>query len=127
MALKNLLGALAVAGAVYMLTGCPQQTPSAPAPAAGGTTAATTGGAATSGMDDDAKHKLYQAAAMTGDAATVMAVNKKIGIMKDDGTPTEAMTAFTTGHGEWAQKNVSFIQGLNTPEKAKEYVTANMK
>ena len=127
MALKTILGVLAITGAIMTTTGCPQQ--GGAAPAAGGSAAAHAGDAAPAGgMSDDDKHKLYQAAATTGDANLVMSVNKKIGIIDDKGMPVkDAFEKFTGGHGDWATKNLTFIQTLTSPEKAKEYVTANMK
>ena len=38
-------------------------------------------------MSDDDKHKLYQAAGMTGDAEVVRRVSVKIGLMNEDYTP----------------------------------------
>jgi len=127
MALKTILGVLAITGAIMVTTGCPQQGGAAPA---GGSTATSTDAAAApaGGMSDDDKHKLYQAAATTGDSNLVMSVNKKIGIIDDKGMPVkDVFEKFTGGHGDWATKNLTFIQTLTSPEKAKEYVTANMK
>ena len=74
------------------------------------------------GYSDDMKHRLYQAAAMTGDAATVLEVSRRIGILREDGTPGPGMQQFCMAHGKWAQQNVDFItKVVNTQEKARAY------
>lgn len=125
MKLTKLLGALVFASG-FIVAGCGEDKGTTTGASAGGGTATTTttpasgGGAA---MSDDDAHKLYQAAAMTGDSQMIMDVNKKIGLLNADGSANqEKMTKFTTEHGAWAQKNTSFLQEINTPEKAKEYV-----
>ncbi len=52
-------------------------------------------------MSDDDKHKLYQAAAMTGDAELVRRVSVKIGLMDDDYTPGDNYQEFLTEHVSW--------------------------
>lgn len=140
MMLKNLLASLVIAGTFTLFVGC--ESKDSTKPAAGGTTggaaattggdskpAGTTGGAASSAsMSADDKHKLYQAAATTGDQARIMEMYKKLGFMKSDGMSMdqEAMQKFTTEHGTWAQKNVDFItKELSSPDKAKAYYDAH--
>lgn len=78
-------------------------------------------------VGDDAAHKLYQAAAMTGDSAIVMEMYKKLGFMSADGMnmDNDKMQKFTSEHGAWAQKNVQFIVDIQSPEKARAYWDAH--
>lgn len=78
-----------------------------------------------SDMSEDDKHKLYQAAAITGDAELIRRVSVKIGLMNDDYTPGENYQKFITDHFDWARRNVDFINSVNTPEKGRAYVNAN--
>jgi hypothetical protein len=121
----HLLGALAIAGS-FVIAGCGDKGTSGGAGGTTGGAAATSGGGGAAMSDDDA-HKLYQAAAQTGDTTMIMDVNKKLGLIKSDGTPdTDKMTKFSTDHGTWAQKNVSFIQEMNDKAKATDYVKKHM-
>ena len=76
-------------------------------------------------MSEDDKHKLYQAAAMTGDAELMRRVSVKIGLMDDDYTPGPGYQSFLTAHVGWVLRNTDFIQSLDTPEKARAYVDQN--
>jgi len=76
-------------------------------------------------MSEDDKHKLYQAAGVTGDAELIRRVSVKIGIMDADYTPGDNYSSFLTEHLEWAMHNTDFIQSVNTPEKARAYVNAH--
>ena len=51
-------------------------------------------------MSDDDKHKLYQAAGMTGDAELIRRVSVKIGLMDEDFTPGDNYQAFVEEHVE---------------------------
>ena len=79
-----------------------------------------------SSMSDDDKHKLYQAAGMTGDAELIRRVSIKIGLMGEDYTPGENYQSFISEHVDWALKNTDFINSVNTPEKARTYINAHM-
>ena len=76
-------------------------------------------------MSDDDKHKLYQAAAMTGDPELMRRVSVKIGLMDDDYTPGPDYQSFLTAHVTWVLRNSDFIQTLDTTEKARAYVDQN--
>ena len=78
-----------------------------------------------SSMSDDDKHKLYQAAAMTGDPELTRRVSVKIGLMDDDYTPGDNYQQFLTEHVSWVLRNSDFIQSINSPEKARAYVDQN--
>src|SRR5215813_7326878 len=67
-----------------------------------------------SSMSDDDKHKLYQAANMTGDAELIRRVAVKIGIMNDDFTPGDNYQAFVAEHVNWALSNTDFVISINT-------------
>jgi hypothetical protein len=78
-----------------------------------------------SSMSDDDKHKLYQAAGMTGDEQVIRRVSIKIGLMDEAYTPGEDYQQFLADHVGWALRNTDFINSINTPEKARAYVNAN--
>ena len=73
-------------------------------------------------MSDDDKHKLYQAAFMTGDPEVIRRVNVKLGLMEDDFTPGPEYQRFVAAHVAWAIRNQNFAQTVDTPDKARAYV-----
>jgi len=73
-------------------------------------------------LSDDDKHKLFQAASMTGDGELVRRVLVKIGLMNEDYTPGDKYSGFMGEHITWGARNYEFIQSINTPEKARAYV-----
>jgi hypothetical protein len=75
-----------------------------------------------SGMSDDDRHRLYQAASMSGDAELLRRVSVKLGLMNADFTPGDEYLSFVKDHVSWALRNGDFIQSINTQEKAVEYV-----
>jgi len=75
-----------------------------------------------SSMSDDDKHKLYQAAAMTGEGEVVRRVSVKLGLVDDDFTPRGDYQSFVTEHVGWVMRNADFIKSINTPDKARTYV-----
>jgi len=77
-------------------------------------------------MSDDDKHKLYQAALMTGDPELVRRVSVKLGLMQDDYTPGDDYQSFVAAHVSWAIRNSEFASTINTPEKARAYVDQNI-
>jgi len=77
---------------------------------------------AASSMSEDDKHKLYQAAAQTGDGELIRRVSVAIGLMSEDYTPGENYQKFLYEHVEWGARNSDFINSINTPEKARAYV-----
>ena len=79
-----------------------------------------------SSMSDDDKHRIFQAAGMTGDSDTTLRVMKKLGFIRADGSMTEEYEKFTSDHFAWAMKNIQFIQTINTPDKARAYVEAHI-
>ena len=81
----------------------------------------STSTSATSLSDDD-KHKLYQAATMTGDTELLRRVSVKLGLMNADFTPGDDYVEFVKDHVVWAFSNGDFIQSMNTKEKAVAYV-----
>ena len=80
-----------------------------------------------SSLSEDDKHKLYQAAAMTGDQELLRRVSVKIGLMDEDYTPGEHYQEFLGAHVSWLLRNTAFVQSINTPEKARAYVDANFQ
>jgi hypothetical protein len=85
----------------------------------------TSSSSTTSDISEDDKHKLYQAAAITGDAELIRRVSVKIGLMNEDFTPGQNYQKFIADHLDWARRNVDFINSVNTPEKGRAYVNAN--
>ncbi|HEX7772229.1 MAG TPA: hypothetical protein VF435_07385, partial [Pyrinomonadaceae bacterium] len=79
----------------------------------------------TSSMSEDDKHKLYQAASMTGDGELLRRVTVKIGLMDEDFTPGPNYQTFVAEHVSWAIRNTDFIQSLDSAEKARNYVNEN--
>jgi len=75
-----------------------------------------------SSMSDDDKHRLYQAAAQTGDQELIRRVSIKIGLMAEDYTPGADYQKFLSDHVEWVMRNTEFIGTINSPEKARAYV-----
>jgi len=75
-----------------------------------------------SALSDDDKHKLYQAANMTGDTELIRRVSVKIGLMNEDFTPGDEYVSFVRDHITWAYRNADFIASLNSKEKAVAYV-----
>ena len=75
-----------------------------------------------SSMSEDDKHKLYQAAGVSGDAELVRRVTIKIGLMSEDYTPSADYEDFVKEHFSWAVRNAEFIQSINSKEKAIAYV-----
>jgi hypothetical protein len=78
-----------------------------------------------SSMSDDDKHKLFQAAAITGDTELINRVNVKIGILNEDFTPGQDYDRFIGEHVGWAIRHTDFITSVNTPEKARAYVNSH--
>jgi len=75
-----------------------------------------------SSLSDDDRHKLYQAASMTGDAEMLRRVSVKLGLMSEDFTPGDEYVGFVRDHVVWAIRNTDFIQSLDSKEKAVDYV-----
>ena len=71
---------------------------------------------------DEAKYKLYYAAAKTNDKAIELEVGQKIGITDAAGHPTEYSQKFLDGYKDWMMKDERFTRKYNTPESAREYV-----
>lgn len=76
----------------------------------------------TSSLSEDDKHKLWQAASMSGDAELIRRVSVKIGILNEDYTQGDDYRTFVTQHISWALRNGDFIQSVGTPEEARAYV-----
>ena len=75
-----------------------------------------------SSLSDDDKHRLYQAAAQTGDQELIRRVSVKLGLLSEDYTPGAEYQQFLSDHVEWVMKNTEFIGTISSPEKARAYV-----
>ena len=78
-----------------------------------------------SSLSEDDKHKLYQAALMTGDDELLRRVSVKLGIMNEDSTHGDKYEQFVTDHAGWVIRNLGFISSINSAEKARAYVDQN--
>ncbi len=78
-----------------------------------------------SSMSDDDKHKLFQAAAMTGDSDLNRRVWRKLGFLNDNGTMRGEYEQFVRAHVGWTMRNVEFIQSIG-PEQARAYVNEHI-
>lgn len=74
-------------------------------------------------MSDDDKHKLFQAASMTQDAALLQKVMTKLDLRTG---ATAEYQQFARDHVVWAIKNLDFIQSLDSPQKARDYVNEHL-
>ena len=79
-----------------------------------------------SSLSEEDKHKLYQAALMTGDDELLRRVSVKLGLMNEDYTPADKYEQFVTDHAGWVIRNLSFIRSIGTPDKARAYVDQNL-
>jgi hypothetical protein len=77
--------------------------------------------APSSSMSEDDKHKLFQAAGVTGDADLVKRVLHKIGYADERGVPTSGYPQFIQDHASWLIKNYDFVASVNTAEKGRAY------
>ena len=77
-------------------------------------------------MSNDARHKLFHAASVTGDPETIKRVGVKIGILKEDDSPTEDNLSFMTEHATWIFRNRDFIESIGNQAKARAYVNAHI-
>ena len=95
-------------------------------PTSPSTNSSRSSSSSSSKMSDDARHKLFHAASLTGDPDLAQRVSVKIGLLKEGGTPGDDYSNFVRDHVFWAANNVDFIRSINTPEKAKAYVDAHI-
>ena len=79
-----------------------------------------------SSLSDDEKHRLFQAAGATKDNELINRVLRKMEFVKADGSVSDEYQKFLTDHIRWGMKNFSFINSVNTPEKARAYVDAHL-
>ena len=94
------------------------------------TNSSSSNSSSSSSSDDyteDEKHKLFQAAAITGDLELQRRVWVKIGIVEADYTPGAKYTEFIDAHGDWGVENFRWVASMNTPEKGRAYVNENLR
>ena len=77
-------------------------------------------------LSEDDKHKLFQAAAMTGDATLQRRVWVKIGIMDEDFSQGDKFTEFAAAHVGWAIRNYQWVGSIDSPEKARAYINEHL-
>lgn len=74
-------------------------------------------------MSEDTKHKLFQAASASADQELMRRVMKRIGLLDASTAENER---FMKEHIVWVFKNSAFLKEIDTPEKARAYVEANI-
>jgi hypothetical protein len=77
-------------------------------------------------LSEDDKHKLFQAAAMTGDAELQRRVWVKIGILDEDFSQGDKFAEFAAAHVGWAIRNYQWVGSIDSREKARAYVNENL-
>jgi len=82
-------------------------------------------GGSAANMSDDDKHKLFQAAGMSGDPDLIKDVVTKLGL-GDATAPSETGKKFIDEHVSWAMKNAAWVQEYSDKAKAKEYAKSHM-
>ena len=82
-------------------------------------------GGSAANMSDDDKHKLFQAAGVTGDSALIQEVVTKLGLGDASG-PSETGKKFINEHMSWAVKNAAWVQEYTDKTKAQEYAKSHM-
>jgi hypothetical protein len=76
---------------------------------------------------EDEKHKLFQAAAITGDLELQRRVWVKIGIVEEDYTPGPKYASFIDAHSDWGVENFQWVASMNTPAKGRAYVNEHLR
>lgn len=77
-------------------------------------------------LSEDEKHRLFQAAATTGDQELQRRVWVKIGILNEDFTQGDKFAEFAGEHIRWVFRNYQWIAEINTPEKARAYIDEHL-
>ena len=77
-------------------------------------------------LSEDNKHKLFQAAAMTGDSELQRRVWVKIGILDEDFSQGDKFAEFAAAHVGWAIRNYQWVGSIDSPEKARAYVNEHL-
>jgi hypothetical protein len=76
---------------------------------------------------EDEQHRLFQAAAVTGDLELQRRVWVKIGIVDEDFTPGDKYASFVDSHGPWLRENLQWVASMNSPEKGRAYVNEHLR
>jgi hypothetical protein len=74
----------------------------------------------------DEAHESFQAATMSGDAALIREVSKRLCVSIPDGASQPDVEKFVEEHKAWAFRNALFIARLRSPEDAKTFVAQHM-
>jgi hypothetical protein len=81
---------------------------------------------ADSSLSTDERHRLFQAAAITGDLELQRRVWIKIGIVDEDFSQGDKYYEFATEHGPWVVRNYQWVATMDTAEKGRAYVNENL-
>lgn len=79
-----------------------------------------------SSLSEDDKHKLFQAAAITGDTELQRRVWVKIGIMDEDFTEGEKFAEFAAAHLGWTIRNYQWVASIDSADKARAYINEHL-
>ncbi len=90
------------------------------------TNSSTSSSSSADSLSEDDKHKLFQAAAVAGDAELQRRVWVKIGIVEEDFTQGNRFGEFAADHLGWAARNYRWILTIDTPEKARAYINEHL-
>ena len=86
----------------------------------------TSSTAADDSLSTDEKHRLFQAAAITGDIELQRRVWVKLGIIEEDFSQGDKYYEFATAHGPWVVRNYQWVATMDTAEKGRAYVNEHL-
>ena len=77
-------------------------------------------------LSADERHRLFQAAAITGDFELQRRVWIKIGIVEEDFSQGDKYYDFAAEHGPWVVRNYQWVASMDTAEKGRAYVNEHL-
>jgi hypothetical protein len=77
-------------------------------------------------ISEDEKHRLFQAAAITGDTELQRRVWVKIGIMEPDFTQGNKFGEFASAHITWVTRNYQWVIDMDSAEKGRAYINEHL-
>jgi hypothetical protein len=86
----------------------------------------SSGSSSASSLSEDDKHKLFQAAAITGDAELQRRVWVKLDLLDDDFSQGNKFAEFAAAHVGWAIRNYQWVGSMDSPEKARAYINEHL-
>lgn len=77
-------------------------------------------------LSDDERHRLFQAAVITGDLQLQRRVWVKIGIVEDDFSQGDKYYNFAAEHGRWVLENLEWVGSMDSAEKGRAYIDEHL-